>query len=700
MAEVRLIPVDEEEKREARLIPVESPRMERPPSPTIAERTIRGFLDVGQGIKQLYLMAKDPEEAARYTEQVNRDLALYESAIGTAQPPSIYGERGMRTDAGPAVDIPRLVGNVAATAPAMFMPGGRELTIPGIAARFMQGAVPAAAMYSEAGTPESKLMQAATGGVAGVVAPEVVRGASRIALGARDVAADIGRATTAGITVPPAQVRVEINNFIKSIDPQADLSNLTATAQARLAEGAKQQLRTTGKLDPASLMRREDFEMLGIPYTAGQVTRDPRQFGMERNLAAVETAGQPLLDIFTQQPRLFRERLEALRGQAQPTALATGEAVTGAIGQRQQRSGLFGALGADIDAAYNAARGLPGAKDQIPFGDFRQRIQTTLDDFEDVIPAPVKKRIDQFAIGGDAGRPFSIEEAIKFRQLLTQRAGENPGSAKAMGDIKRQLDDYLAEATQGLEANEAVQKFREGINLSAARAREFDPFKPIVAGQANQDQFFQRFIIGGQTKDVVALRNTLTKTRGPGISQDTIDQAKSAWDDVRAQTVQWLIDNAVGTTGAFSQAGYNAALKRIQPKLEVLFNKEEVDQLKRIGRASTAAFGEPATGGVPLINRSGTAPTLMNIITRGVGGNIPLIGPAVQNISQRMQTAAQTEAAQQAAQGGVVSPAVAAAREEQRRMLARRMAGPFQVGPFQVAPFPVVGGLLTEEFRR
>jgi hypothetical protein len=65
-----------------------------------------------------------------------------------------------------------------------------------------------------------------------------------------------------------------------------------------------------------------------------------------------------------------------------------------------------------------------------------------------------------------------------------------------------------------------------------------------------------------------------------------------------------------------------------------------------------------------------------------------------------MQTAANVEAAQTAAQGGVVSPAVAAAREQQRRMIANRMAGPFQVGPFQVAPFPVAGGLLTEEYRR
>jgi hypothetical protein len=698
MAEARLIPVDEEEKREVRLVPVETPRMERPPSPTIGERTIRGFMDVGQGLKQLYLMATDPEEAAKYTQQVNKDLAMYEAAIGTAQPPSIYGERGMRTDAGPAADIPRMVGNVMATAPAMLIPGGRELTLGGITARALQGAVPAAAMYSEAGTPESKLAQAATGAVAGVVAPEVVKGASRLALGAKDLTAAATRQAT---VMSPSQVRVEINNYIKTLDPQADISQLTATAQARLAEGAKQQLQVTGKLDPASLIRREDFEKLGMPYTSGQVTRDPRQFAAERNLAAIEGAGQPLLDIFTQQPRLLRERLEALRGQAQPTPLATGEAVTGAIGQRVDRSGLFGALGADIDAAYNAARSLPGAKDQIPFGDFRMRIQDTLDNFEDVIPSPVKKRIEQFAMGGDDGRAFSIEEAIKFRQLLTQRAGENPGSAKAMGDIKKQLDAYMAEVTQNIpEANQAVQKFREGIGLSAARAREFDPFKPIVAGQANQDQFFQRFIVGGQTKDVVALRDTLTKPRGANVDQATVDQARAAWDDVRAQTIQWLIDSAVGTSGAFSQAGFNSALKRIQPKLEVLFNKEEVDQLKRIGRASTAAFGEPATGGVPLINRSGTAPTLMNILTRSVGGNIPMVGPMMQNVSQRMQTAANVEAAQAAAQGGVVSPAVAAAREQQRRMLASRMAGPFQVGPFQVAPFPVAGGLLTEEYRR
>lgn len=47
------------------------------PAPTTFEGLKRGALDVGQGLKQMYLMATDPNAAQAYTADVNKEIADY-----------------------------------------------------------------------------------------------------------------------------------------------------------------------------------------------------------------------------------------------------------------------------------------------------------------------------------------------------------------------------------------------------------------------------------------------------------------------------------------------------------------------------------------------------------------------------------------------------------------------------------------------
>jgi len=51
---------------------------------SFGERMGRGVMDVGQGLKQLYMMAvRPPEEAKAYTQEVNKEIAAYQERLGS-----------------------------------------------------------------------------------------------------------------------------------------------------------------------------------------------------------------------------------------------------------------------------------------------------------------------------------------------------------------------------------------------------------------------------------------------------------------------------------------------------------------------------------------------------------------------------------------------------------------------------------------
>jgi hypothetical protein len=157
--------------------------------PELMERIGRGFMDVGQGIKQWMLQAGDASRndprvrearvragqapdaepaAPAYTQQVNDEIGNY--------------ERGRGPDAG--FDGGRMLGNVAATAPLALATGGA--TLPGqMAAGAAAGALNGAVQFDPTG--DSRLQNAAIGGTLGAVAPGVTKAGTKLLSGLGDV---------------------------------------------------------------------------------------------------------------------------------------------------------------------------------------------------------------------------------------------------------------------------------------------------------------------------------------------------------------------------------------------------------------------------------------------------------------------------------------------------------------------------------
>ena len=706
----RAIPgrIIEEEKKEgvARGRIVGQPPVEPPPSPDqiplfsraellrrgiapditeSGESFTRGMLDVGQGLKQLYLMSTNPEAAKAYTADVNKQLAEYQQRRGS----------------GAGFDFPRMGGGAVATAPAMLIPGGQATLPARLAMGALGGALSSGAEFAPSGTVSEKMVQAGLGAGVGAVLPEVAGVAARGFTGAGQAAAAALRPITNKSS--NADILSLIQQAGQKIDFTFDIGQISKEARDRLIADAKEQLKTSNVVDPLAIVRRQDFEKLGIEPTRGQVLRDPRQYQMEQNLAQIEKIGDPLLQRLAQQQEGFGRALQEVRpGQAMSPYEVGGQAIE-AIGSRVTRGGTFGELGKKIDDAFNAARNAPGADAILPFEQYQARIAQTLDDFEDRIPAPVTKRLNSFTEEG--GRDFSIKEAAKYRQMLSARinSAADAGERGALSALKSNLDDFFINAAAGAGPNavDAIRLFREGIGMSAERARAFTGkgLEAAVENKAVPEDFVKKFVIGGSVDDLKKIRDALNRT---DVSPEQQARNLEAWDAIRNQSVQYMMDKAMREEGKFSQAGFRNAYEQFgtptgkgNSKLEILFRPDEIGTLASIRRASEAAFSPPPSGGVPLVNRSGTAAALANL-----AGRVPLVGTgarALVEMGQQVGQARQVARALDIEEG--LSPAVGAA-QAQLRDLAASLASDVATRTVPPMAAPVIQQMRENEERR
>lgn len=624
------------------------------------ESFTRGLMDVGQGLKQLYLMASDPAAAKAYTADVNKQIAEYQQRRGSEQ----------------GIDWGRIGGGAAATAPAMLIPGGQATLPARLAMGALGGALSSGVEFAPSGTVGEKMLQAGLGAGVGAVLPEVAGAAARTVTGAGQLAAAAMRPITNRSS--NADILSLIQQAGQKIDFTFDIGKLGKETRDLLIADAKAQLKANDVVDPLAIVRRQDFERLGIDPTRGQITRDPRQYQTERNLAQLAGIGDPLLERFAQQQGQLASALQKARPGEAMFPYEVGSQVIEAIGPRVKKgTGTYGELGAKIDDAYSAARAAPGADAVLPFDKYQSRIAQTLTDYEDIIPSPITKRLAQFAEGTD--RDFSVSEAVKYRQLLTKRINESSDGEviSALSQLKRNFDEFFINtaAEAGPNAVDAIRLFRKGIGMSAERARAFEAegLQAAVRGTVDPEKFISSNVIGGSIDDLRKMKEALLRT---DLSPEQQAKNLAAWDAIRNQSVQFLLNAAVKEEGKFSQAAFRDAFAKFgtptgrgNSKLEILFSPDEIGTLSAIRRVSEAAMSPPPSGGTPLANMSGSGAALANLAN--LAGRIPLVGTgarAVVEAGQQVGQARQVARALNVDEG--ISPAVGTAQAQLRDMAA------------------------------
>lgn len=521
-------------------------------------------------------------------------------------------------------------------------PGNENERIAGEAAKFMAGTggivgiagkaakLPGVAgdvMKSLAAQPASQITGAAGSGAASQYAKETNQGPFW------QYAAGLG-GSLAGAAVPniASSVSNKVSSLLPSAQKQLDvrLTNILADSGVdfkALPNPVKQSLRSQvskamnlGDLNPDAVRRLADFTTVGATPTKGMLTLDPVQITREQNLAKIAANMQD--DELRGLPLLQNQNNKALINFANKTAggdadlYAAGERTVGAINARDA------AAKAVENRLYKRAQESAGRDVELSRSDFTNKAFENLAKVNKgaFLPDSVERLINEISVGKTAklGKefdvPFNVDtiDMLKTTLAAESRATAN-GNAKAaikavrdaleqtpIQPIKRKFGGnqvvteggagYLTAQDQMPEA--ALKAFDKARAFARARRawQESSPGVNAAIDGAAPDKFIEQFVLKGPVSTAEGVVRELR--RSPEALEAT---RQSIVNHLKAKA----LGNADDEVGKFSQKSYNDALKAIgDRKLSLLFNEQELGQLKALGRAASYMQVQPVGSAV------------------------------------------------------------------------------------------------------
>lgn len=521
---------------------------------------------------------------------VNERVANVERRYQDAR--KAHGEEGF--------DAARFAGNVVSPANALIAAKAPMAAAGG--ARIAQGAAVGggtAAMQPIADAEENgfwgqKAGQAAMGAAFGAVLTPFLG-----AIGERVVRrlSDPRASGASGGRQTDAAIAAALKEAGQSIDdvPAPQLDALRAQVNAALADGMQ--------LDPAAVLRKADFDALGMKGTAGQITRDPRQFAREQRLAPVEGVGDPLAMRLQEQGRQLQERIGSRAAGAKDAYTAGGE-----FAESLKRTDDL--MGNHVRGLYREARASAGSDLDIPLQGLAQDYARVLDDFGDAVPGVIRSKFA--GLGLDPAFPsnqravFTMKHADHLQKVINAHVGNDPATNRALAQLRGALRGAVesVDAAGGPYAP-AVRAARERFSLHDA----VPALKAAAEGTIAPEDFVRRFIIGGKVEEVGELAKVL-KQADP-----------AAYREARAQIGDSLRRAAYGENAAgdapFRASSYSEQVRRLGAhKLRAFFEPEEVAEIMRLGRVGAYIKQAPNAS---FVNTSNTASAAANLFARVPG---------------------------------------------------------------------------------
>lgn len=499
-----------------------------------------------------------------------------------------YEER-RRVGGATGMDWGRLAGQ--ATNPATIVAGAAGAPVrAGIAPAAVSGAIGGAlsgAIQPADSTADSMVnaaVGAAGGAIAGPVASklgDVVKSAWRSVVGKPVSSADIQRAVSAALAD-------------QGVDP-ATVSQATILRMRGEIEWALQNGRS---LDSAALVRKADFESLGVKPTLGQVTRDPMQWARERDMRGIWRVGDKLTN-------RLQEQRDALAGRLNPAEIlddaAAGDRLIGSLsGVADRTRQQFGAL-------YEQARQQSGAEAAVDITGLADDFGKILRDYgEDKIPSAIRNRLASYGVmDGKQTKLFTLVDAEQTIQQINKLYDPgNRAEASALNEIRNAVKKAVAESDVGdlfKPARDAAANWYRTVDRTPA-------LKAVIEDKIAPDDFVRRFVINGKRDDLTALAGAL-------------EGDQEAIGAVRSKIIEHLQKAAFGADPArdssFNPSRFKTTLDKLAPKIGTFFSPEELGQLQTVSRVGAYINSVP-NASAP--NMSNTAAALSNRAFDVLGG--------------------------------------------------------------------------------
>jgi len=382
-------------------------------------------------------------------------------------------------------------------------------------------------------------------------------------------------------------------------DAGLDWASMAGKERAAFQEEVAKAVRAAHGKDPAAVARAADFNSLEMPYLLGQVTRDPKQFAIERNLS--QTA-DPITQRLAEQARILREKTGQF-GLGASSEQDAGKALAAALKAHDEQ------LSAGVSAAYKQAKAAAGKDVEIPMQGLAQDFAKVLDSYGDKIPSGVMNQAKKYGIieGGDMKlrKLFTVEEADKFLKVINANQSNDPAVNSALGALRNAIKSSV---TKDAGAEDVFAAARKAASERFSLQDAVPALNAAAHGTENPDVFVKNFIVSksAQTEQVQKMAALLKEGDG------------KAFSEARAQIGAYLQRKAFGENPAgdakFNPAQYATALRELgDGKLSAFFTREEIKQLQTIGRAGAFIESIPA-GRMP--NTSGNWGAISDLLGR------------------------------------------------------------------------------------
>lgn len=566
---------------------------------------------------------------AKRVDAMNAQNEQEYQASRNANNPSVRGLVTGQND--PGIDLARIGGNMlspanAAIAAKIPIASGSLLGLAGKGAALgaVGGALtpvndPAAQDNFAAAKAAQVGIGAATGGV---LTPVLSKAISAIA---PKVNALIDAISPARSAAKSADAIGEANKIVvealRDIGAKADDVNPQQIAELqRQVVGA---LKDGKKLDAAALLRKQDFDAIGVNPTLGQLTRDATQFARERNLRGVPGVGEPLQARFDQQNQALQQLAAGLRGSPSEPYQA---------GRRIMKSlsGVDAQLKRGVDNAYGVARDHLGRAAPMDVPGFSKAANAALDDamLGSYLPAEARGILNDVSSGKI---PFNVNTAVQIDSVLSgaqRAAGARTPQSLAIGKLRDALNSASIADNVGEDAKRAFDAAR---SLAKQRfdVHEAVPGLRAAVDREAPDRFVNDYIIGGNVDEVRRLAQMLRTN-----DQQAFNEARS---QIGAQVVRAAFgENTAGDKLATPERLAKELRKIGTDKLSAFYSPEEIDRLKVASRV--AAYINSSPGSAP-VNSSNNIGMITSIASRvpGVHGAVA-IGNALRNIVNNQST--------------------------------------------------------------
>lgn len=432
----------------------------------------------------------------------------------------------------------------------------------------------------------------------------------------RGLTAERPTAPTAPIKSTPQDAAVAAQNYARARG--LDWNLLPASFKAQLTKVAADANNLADLPGPA-IERQGLLESLPVPVkgTRGILTRDPVELRNEGNVAATD-AGKPIRESRVAANDALLKNLEVLKG-------TKGRSDPSQVGAQVQDATLR--RKAEIsknkyDFLYKKARATePDATVHVG------PLQNMLERNPELQHLGFMKSWLQKA---DLTSPTKQAKLSDLQDLRTKATGIRAAGGTDgfyAGEVVKAIDEAMQQVPP------AAKAWREAQQAFKAHKTEFEEqgaVEKLVTNKSRTDRAtalentWQSIVKGGSIEDLGKVKKSLLTG-----TNETKKAGVQAWRDLRAQTVQHIINEATKSVTRYENGSPNLtpasmqnAIKSIgRDKLELIFDKATVQQLDKIMEAVRLVKTEPP----PIHQGSSTFGNAIAFLERAVG-KVPVLG--------------------------------------------------------------------------